>query len=153
MHLERGEVLERLKRHAWKACIPLKGIAGSNPALSAVNEVVYITTSFFYSYLIYFHVSFAYSNRIDLRKTRKKGAKAEGGASGDSRKGFQRVVGASDLNKFIHNRIIMNQIAFRKSILFEYNFTVVILVAIAKMCIFRNIVSLFVHFLLLTQIL
>ena len=32
-----GEILEWLKRHAWKACIPLKGIAGSNPALSAVN--------------------------------------------------------------------------------------------------------------------
>ena len=30
-----GEVLEWLKRHAWKACIPQKGIAGSNPALSA----------------------------------------------------------------------------------------------------------------------
>ncbi len=30
-----GEVLEWLKRHAWKVCIPLKGIAGSNPALSA----------------------------------------------------------------------------------------------------------------------
>ncbi len=30
-----GEVLERLKRHAWKACIPQKGIAGSNPVLSA----------------------------------------------------------------------------------------------------------------------
>jgi hypothetical protein len=24
-----------LKRHAWKACKPLKGFAGSNPALSA----------------------------------------------------------------------------------------------------------------------
>ena len=26
-----GEMLEWLKRHAWKACIPLKGIRGSNP--------------------------------------------------------------------------------------------------------------------------
>ncbi len=25
-----GEMLEWLKRHAWKACIPLKGIRGSN---------------------------------------------------------------------------------------------------------------------------
>ena len=32
---EKGEVLEWLKRHAWKACIPLKGIGGSNPPLSA----------------------------------------------------------------------------------------------------------------------
>ena len=28
-------MLEWLKRHAWKACIPLKGIRGSNPRLSA----------------------------------------------------------------------------------------------------------------------
>lgn len=32
---QEGEVLEWLKRHAWKACIPLKGIGGSNPPLSA----------------------------------------------------------------------------------------------------------------------
>ena len=31
-----GEMLEWLKRHAWKACKPLKGFAGSNPALSAI---------------------------------------------------------------------------------------------------------------------
>ena len=30
-------MLEWLKRHAWKACKPLKGFAGSNPALSAIN--------------------------------------------------------------------------------------------------------------------
>ncbi len=30
-----GEMLEWLKRHAWKACIRLKRIAGSNPTLSA----------------------------------------------------------------------------------------------------------------------
>ena len=30
-----GEVLEWLKRHAWKACKPLKGFVGSNPILSA----------------------------------------------------------------------------------------------------------------------
>ena len=34
-----GEVLEWLKRHAWKACIRLKCIAGSNPALSAECEI------------------------------------------------------------------------------------------------------------------
>ena len=32
-----GEMLEWLKRHAWKACIRQKCIAGSNPALSAGN--------------------------------------------------------------------------------------------------------------------
>jgi biopolymer transport protein ExbB len=31
-----GEVAERSKAHAWKVCILQKGIAGSNPALSAV---------------------------------------------------------------------------------------------------------------------
>ena len=30
-----GEMLEWLKRHAWKACNPLKGFGGSNPPLSA----------------------------------------------------------------------------------------------------------------------
>ena len=34
----KGEMLEWLKRHAWKACIPLKGIPGSNPGLSAKGE-------------------------------------------------------------------------------------------------------------------
>ena len=33
-----GEMLEWLKRHAWKACIPLKGIRGSNPRLSAKRQ-------------------------------------------------------------------------------------------------------------------
>ena len=33
----KGEMLEWLKRHAWKACKPLKGFAGSNPALSALR--------------------------------------------------------------------------------------------------------------------
>ena len=37
LHSFFGKVLEWLKRHAWKACIPLKGIAGSNPVLSAKN--------------------------------------------------------------------------------------------------------------------
>ena len=35
----KGEVLEWLKRHAWKACIPQKGIRGSNPLLSAIKGV------------------------------------------------------------------------------------------------------------------
>ncbi len=30
-------MLEWLKRHAWKACIRLKRIGGSNPPLSAIN--------------------------------------------------------------------------------------------------------------------
>ena len=32
-----GEMLEWLKRHAWKACIRQKRIRGSNPRLSATN--------------------------------------------------------------------------------------------------------------------
>lgn len=31
-----GEVAEWSKAHAWKVCILQKGIAGSNPALSAL---------------------------------------------------------------------------------------------------------------------
>ena len=33
--LLQGEMLEWLKRHAWKACIRQKRIPGSNPGLSA----------------------------------------------------------------------------------------------------------------------
>ena len=42
-----GEMLEWLKRHAWKACIPLKGIGGSNPPLSAtvLNKICLLYTS------------------------------------------------------------------------------------------------------------
>jgi hypothetical protein len=32
-----GQVAERLKAHAWKACIRQKRIAGSNPALSVLG--------------------------------------------------------------------------------------------------------------------
>lgn len=34
---KKGKVLEWLKRHAWKACIPLKGIESSNLFLSAIT--------------------------------------------------------------------------------------------------------------------
>jgi hypothetical protein len=33
--IQHREVSEWLKEHAWKVCIPLKGIEGSNPSLSA----------------------------------------------------------------------------------------------------------------------
>ena len=33
-----GEMSEWFKEHAWKVCILQKGIAGSNPALSAKTE-------------------------------------------------------------------------------------------------------------------
>ena len=48
----KGEVLEWLKRHAWKACIPLKGIGGSNPPLSA-----YVSCKFFYLQDFFMRVS------------------------------------------------------------------------------------------------
>ena len=35
-----GEVAERLKAHAWKACVPQKGTEGSNPSLSALSRVM-----------------------------------------------------------------------------------------------------------------
>ena len=36
--LSQGEVLEWLKRHAWKACSRQNWLAGSNPVLSAGTE-------------------------------------------------------------------------------------------------------------------
>ena len=40
----KGEMLEWLKRHAWKACIRQKCIAGSNPALSANLKIIECTS-------------------------------------------------------------------------------------------------------------
>jgi hypothetical protein len=31
---------ERLKAHAWKVCIPQKGIVGSNPTPSAIKSMI-----------------------------------------------------------------------------------------------------------------
>jgi len=36
---QKGEVSEWLKEHAWKACIRLKRIGGSNPPLSAKKQI------------------------------------------------------------------------------------------------------------------
>lgn len=33
-----GELLEWLKRYAWKAYVPLKGTGGSNPSFSAMES-------------------------------------------------------------------------------------------------------------------
>ena len=38
-----GEMLEWLKRHAWKACIRQKRITGSNPVLSAKKREKQLT--------------------------------------------------------------------------------------------------------------
>ena len=35
------------KAHDWKSCIPLKGIEGSNPSLSANNKKARLLTGFF----------------------------------------------------------------------------------------------------------
>ncbi len=35
-------MLEWLKRHAWKVCIPQKGIVGSNPTLSAEVVIIFL---------------------------------------------------------------------------------------------------------------
>lgn len=50
-----GEMLEWLKRHAWKACIRQKRIGGSNPPYSASEKVTRI--KFWYAFLF-----FLYSN-------------------------------------------------------------------------------------------
>ena len=41
-----GEMLEWLKRHAWKACIRQNRISGSNPDLSAIKGVNQVVTRF-----------------------------------------------------------------------------------------------------------
>ena len=38
-YFRRGEMLEWLKRHAWKACKRQKRFGGSNPPLSAIGVV------------------------------------------------------------------------------------------------------------------
>ena len=40
-----GAVLEWLKRHAWKACIPQKGIPSSNLGRSAKMDGVFLRTA------------------------------------------------------------------------------------------------------------
>ena len=42
-----GEVLEWLKRHAWKACSRQNRLAGSNPVLSAQKKVLQNLQDFF----------------------------------------------------------------------------------------------------------
>ena len=42
-----GEVLEWLKRHAWKACSRQNRLAGSNPVLSAQKKVLQIFAGLF----------------------------------------------------------------------------------------------------------
>ena len=56
---------EWLNWHAWKACEPLKGSAGSNPALSASKEPV-LTGSFdkTLSHSEYFFQCKSVSNRV-----------------------------------------------------------------------------------------
>ena len=49
--MAQGEMLEWLKRHAWKACIRQKRITGSNPVLSA-KEFFGETTKTIYKLLI-----------------------------------------------------------------------------------------------------
>ena len=39
--LKKGDLSEWLKEHAWKVCIPLKGIKGSNPLVSAESSGIY----------------------------------------------------------------------------------------------------------------
>ena len=49
----KGEMLEWLKRHAWKACKLQKGFRGSNPRLSATKDCKKIF--FFKSTLVHVH--------------------------------------------------------------------------------------------------
>jgi hypothetical protein len=49
-----GEVSEWLKEHAWKVCIGLKLIAGSNPALSAKKVIILMTFFSLNSTILFF---------------------------------------------------------------------------------------------------
>ena len=51
-NLSTGEVLEWLKRHAWKACKRLKRFGGSNPPLSASNSRNSLSYGYFYIILL-----------------------------------------------------------------------------------------------------
>ena len=42
--IDNGELSEWFKEHAWKVCIPQKGIEGSNPSLSAIKDKNLITS-------------------------------------------------------------------------------------------------------------
>ena len=48
-----GDLSEWLKEHAWKVCIPQKGIEGSNPSVSAFLFSLFILPS---DYLHYRHI-------------------------------------------------------------------------------------------------
>ena len=47
-----GEVLEWLKRHAWKACSRQNRLAGSNPVLSAQKKSCKICRTFFVRFIL-----------------------------------------------------------------------------------------------------
>ena len=58
--LRKGEVLEWLKRHAWKACNRQNRFAGSNPVLSAQNSLVlgrFYSDRFFSFYVLEFIIA------------------------------------------------------------------------------------------------
>jgi hypothetical protein len=46
--IQHREVSEWLKEHAWKVCIPQKGIEGSNPFLSAEKPTLEIRLAFLF---------------------------------------------------------------------------------------------------------
>ena len=53
----KGEVLEWLKRHAWKACVRQKCTGGSNPPLSAEDEVVTLSCGYLILHILMFLLS------------------------------------------------------------------------------------------------
>ena len=58
--IRQGEVLEWLKRHAWKACNRQKRFAGSNPVLSAKMQQSPLNLSGLYLFNINCHDYFDY---------------------------------------------------------------------------------------------
>ena len=63
-----GEVLEWLKRHAWKACSRQNRLAGSNPVLSAQKKSCKICRTFFVRFILTIVLNSAISRQAKANK-------------------------------------------------------------------------------------
>ena len=63
-----GEVLEWLKRHAWKACSRQNRLAGSNPVLSAQKKSCKICRTFFVRIILTIVLNSAISRQAKANK-------------------------------------------------------------------------------------
>ena len=63
-----GEVLEWLKRHAWKACSRQNRLAGSNPVLSAQKKSCKFCRTFFVRFILTIVLNSAISRQAKANK-------------------------------------------------------------------------------------